>query len=176
MDIKDKARIFSIAAHSAVNQKRKYTNEPYWIHPEEVALLVSQSQHTDEMIAAAWLHDVVEDTEVDVTTIWNEFGVVVASYVHWLTNPSKQQDGNRAIRKEIDRKFIANAPAEVKTIKLADLISNSKTIVEHDPDFAHVYMKEKRLLLEVLTQGDEILYKQAMSIVENFFQKQNARK
>jgi hypothetical protein len=53
-----------------------------------------------------------------------------------------------------------------KTIKLADLISNSKSILEHDKDFARVYIKEKELLLEVLTEGDTTLYAQAKDIVE----------
>lgn len=55
---------------------------------------------------------------------------------------------------------------EGKTIKLADLISNSKSICEHDKDFAKVYIKEKELLLEVLTEGDPTLYAQAKDIVE----------
>ena len=55
------------------------------------------------------------------------------------------------------------ATPEAKTIKLADLIDNTKSIVEHDPRFAKVYLEEKRLLLEVLKDGDETLWQQAHS-------------
>jgi (p)ppGpp synthase/HD superfamily hydrolase len=165
MDLVDRARVYATAAHSAVKQLRKYTNEPYWVHPAEVAEMVSTRPHDPEMIAAAWLHDVVEDTGVTITDIHREFGPVVASYVHWLTNPSKIEDGNREQRKELDRAFIRNAPAEVKTVKLADLISNCSSIVKHDPNFARTYLEEKRLMLEVLRDGDPVLWKLAASIV-----------
>ncbi len=165
MEIVDRARVFATAAHAAVGQLRKYTNEPYIVHPAEVAAIVAGRPHDPEMVAAAWLHDVVEDTGVEIVTIWNEFGPVVASYVHWLTNPSRKEDGNRAKRKEIDREFIRNAPPEVKTIKLADLISNCSSIVRHDSEFAKVYLEEKRLMLEVLREGDSVLWDRAASIV-----------
>ena len=165
MDLVDRARIYATAAHTAVKQLRKYTNEPYIVHPAEVAEIVSTRPHDSEMVAAAWLHDVVEDTGVTVTDIHREFGCVVASYVHWLTNPSKAEDGNREQRKELDRKFIRNAPAEVKTIKLADLISNCSSIMKYDPNFARTYLKEKALMLEVLKDGDSVLWNLATSIV-----------
>ncbi len=166
MEMVERARVYATAAHAAVGQLRKYTNEPYIVHPAEVAgIVASVPGATEEMIAAAWLHDVVEDTDVEVTDIWREFGAVVASYVNWLTNPSKKEDGNRARRKEIDREFIRNAPAEVKTIKLADLISNCSSIVQHDMKFGKVYLEEKRLMLEVLREGNATLFATAESIV-----------
>lgn len=166
MEMVDRARVYATAAHAAVGQLRKYTNEPYIVHPTEVAAIVAAVPgSTEEMIAAAWLHDVVEDTGVEVTDIWREFGSIVASYVHWLTNPSKKEDGNRSARKAIDREFLRNAPAEVKTIKLADLLSNCSSIVEHDVEFALVYLEEKRLMMEVLREGDATLFKTVESIV-----------
>jgi (p)ppGpp synthase/HD superfamily hydrolase len=159
------ARYYATAAHAAVGQLRKYTNEPYIVHPREVAEIVASVPHTPEMLCAAYLHDVVEDTGVEIVDIWREFGSVVAGYVHWLTNPSKPEDGNRAVRKRIDREYIRNAPPEVHTIKCADLISNTSTIVRYDPDFAEVYLKEKRQLLEVLTGADPVLLKRALEQV-----------
>ncbi len=166
MEMVDRARVFATAAHAAVGQKRKWTNEPYIVHPEEVARIVATVPGaTEEMIAAAWLHDVVEDTGIEVTDIWREFGSIVASYVHWLTNPSKKEDGNRKTRKAIDREYIRNAPAEVKTIKLADLISNCSSVMQHDESFARVYLEEKRLMLEVLREGDPVLFARTESFV-----------
>jgi hypothetical protein len=86
--------------------------------------------------------------------------------VNDLSDFSCPEDGNRAKRKAIDRLWIGSASSNSKTIKLADLISNSKSILEHDKDFAKVYIKEKELLLEVLTEGDPTPYAQAKDIVE----------
>lgn len=163
-----KSYIFALSAHAAVGQKRKYTGEPYIVHPVEVASIVQSTPGaTDEMIDAAYLHDVVEDTEIGIDLILYEFGPTVAEYVHLLTDPPKAEGGpNRKERKARDRARLADAPAEVQTIKLADLISNSSTIVQHDPKFAKVYLEEKRLLLEVLTKGDPELHKRASRVLK----------
>lgn len=147
-------------------QVRKYTGEPYINHPIEVMNIVRSVPHTEEMLYAALLHDCVEDTECSFIDIEDVFGTDVALLVGWLTGVSYPHMGNRTKRKEIDRKHTAKAPPAAKTIKLADLISNSKSICEHDKDFAKVYIKEKELLLEVLTEGDATLYAQAKDIVE----------
>jgi (p)ppGpp synthase/HD superfamily hydrolase len=113
------------------------------------------------MLAAAWLHDTVEDTGVSIETIRAEFGAVVAGLVADLTDVSTPDLGNRAVRKSIDLAHTAKACADAKTIKLADLLSNTASIVEHDPGFARVYLKEKTALLEVLTEGDATLLARA---------------
>lgn len=166
MTVVEKARAFAVAAHSAVGQLRKYTNEPYWVHPQEVASIVSTVEHTDAMLAAAWLHDVVEDTGVTLETIRAEFGAEVAELVGWLTDVSRPEHGNRAMRKAIDRAHTAQAPAAAQTVKLADLISNSKSILQFDKEFAKVYLQEKRLLLDVMTKGDAILMAEARKVVD----------
>jgi (p)ppGpp synthase/HD superfamily hydrolase len=166
MDIVHKAQVFAIAAHSSVRQVRKYTGEPYFVHPAEVAQIVAGVPgSTPDMVAAAWLHDVVEDTGCTFTDIHMNFGIDIATLVGWLTDVSKPEDGNRAVRKAIDRAHTADAPAEAQTIKLADLISNSKSIMQHDPAFARTYLEEKRLLLEVMTKGDRGLHALASSYV-----------
>jgi (p)ppGpp synthase/HD superfamily hydrolase len=166
--MEEKAYAFAMAAHEAVGQKRKYTGEPYIVHPLEVASIVkSVPGATDEMVAAAYLHDVVEDTQVPIEVILHVFGPVVADYVHQLTDPPKVEGGpNRKARKALDAQRLADAPAEVQTIKLADLISNTSTIVRFDPSFAKVYLEEKRLLLEVMTKGDPELHARASRIVK----------
>jgi len=95
LTIVDKARYFATAAHAAVGQKRKYSDDDYIVHPIRVANLVKQYGGTEEMIAAAYLHDVVEDTDVTMDTITSLFGSVVASLVKDLTDVSKPSDGNR---------------------------------------------------------------------------------
>lgn len=154
------------AAEAHTGQVRKYTGEPYINHPVEVMNIVKSVPHTEDMLCAALLHDVVEDCDVSIQEVGDLFGHVVMSMVNKLSDVSKPPHGNRAVRKEIDRMWIGDAHRNTKTIKLADLISNSKSILEHDKEFAKVYIKEKELLLEVLTEGDPILYAQAKDIVE----------
>ena len=161
MELIERARIFATAAHAAVAQLRKYTGEPYIVHPAEVASIVAEVGGTEAMIAAAWLHDVVEDTGVTNEVIRAEFGAEVAELVGWLTDVSRPEQGNRAIRKAIDRAHTAMAPADAQTVKLADLISNTRSILAQDVAFAKVYLEEKRLLLEVMTKGNATLMAEA---------------
>lgn len=160
----EKALAFSTEAHKG--QKRKYTFEDYINHPIEVMEIVKTVPHNEDMLIAALCHDNVEDCGVDLTTIDRLFGKEVLRMVNDLSDYSSPQDGNRAKRKEIDRIWISEARPDSKTIKLADLISNSRSIVKHDKDFAKVYIKEKELLLQVLTEGDPMLYAQAQQIVK----------
>lgn len=132
-------------------QTRKYTGEPYVTHCAEVAAIVQQHiPGNDEAIAAAWLHDVIEDCGLTRSYIASLFGDHVASLVTEVSDVSKPSDGNRAVRKALDREHYGRASPEGKAIKLADLISNTRSIVAHDPDFAKVYLAEKALLLPLL--------------------------
>jgi (p)ppGpp synthase/HD superfamily hydrolase len=165
MTMVERARVFATAAHAAVGQVRKYTFEPYIVHPAEVAKIVRDAGGSEVMIAAAWLHDTVEDTGVTIETIRAEFGVEVAELVGWLTDVSRPEHGNRAHRKALDRAHSAAAPAEAQTVKLADLIANTRSIMEHDVTFAKTYLEEKRLLLEVMTKGDAALMAEARKYI-----------
>lgn len=162
IELMDRARSF--AEHFHAGQVRKYTGEPYIYHPIAVAQIVATVTHTDEMLAAALLHDVVEDTDATLDDVEREFGAEVAALVEMVTDVSRPEDGNRAARKAIDRDHIAQASPEGKTIKLADLIHNTQSIVAHDPEFARVYLAEKRALLEVLGEGDPLLFARASEL------------
>jgi len=165
----DYARRLATIAHNG--QERRYTGEPYIVHPTAVMKLVMDCSVwvDDSLLIGAMLHDTVEDTEVNLVDIRNMFGTDVEQLVYWLTDISRPSDGNRAKRKEQDRLHIANAPTNAKTIKLADLIDNTRSIVKYDPGFAKVYMKEKKLLLEVLIEGDKNLFAVAKQLVENYY-------
>ena len=159
----NKAKMLAGKAHEG--QFRKYSGMPYIVHPIEVATIVQTVEHSDEMIAAALLHDVVEDTEYSFDDIAKEASPEVADLVKGLTDVSKPEDGNRKVRKAIDKDHLAEQNAEVQTIKLADVISNSQDIKANDPKFAKVYIEEMKALLEVLTKGDKTLYAKAKEIV-----------
>ncbi len=163
-----KAREFARQAHEAAGQFRKYTNEPYIVHPAAVVKLVTEVTDDESMICAGWLHDVVEDTDVSISEIEREFGEDIASLVSDLTDVSKPEDGSRRTRKKIDLEHTKDASPRAKSVKLADLIDNCRSITGHDPEFARVYMAEKRLLLEVLKEGDAKLYSMARAIVDDY--------
>lgn len=170
------SKIRYVKLHRAINlatlwhtgQDRKYLHTPYISHPIAVMEIVREVSGDESILIAAVLHDVVEDTLIGLDQIKGEFGDRVANLVDWLTDKSKPEDGNRATRKEIDRDHIAASPPAAKTIKLADLIHNTGSIVKYDQDFARVYMKEKELLLDVLKDGDPILWERARSIVQSY--------
>jgi hypothetical protein len=161
-----RARRYATEAHSRINHRRKYSLEPYDVHLKDVAGIVATVSDDPEMIAAAWLHDVVEDTPASFLDIEREFGHGLAELVGELTDVSRPSDGNRATRKAIDRTRLAGVSSRAKTIKLADLIDNCRDICGHDPEFAKVYLTEMASLLEVLADGDQFLYRRATAMLE----------
>jgi hypothetical protein len=160
-DLIKQARAFATQAHQRIGHRRKYTKQPYEVHLKAVAQTVSSVTDDAEMIAAAWLHDTVEDTSATHHDIEQTFGKQIARLVYELTDTSKPSDGNRAMRKALDRQHLAQASVRTKTIKLADIIDNSRDICTHDPEFSRVYLNEAALLLQVLDQGDASLLKRA---------------
>ena len=148
MSIIDTALIFATAAHGAVGQRRKYTDEDYIVHPIRVANIVRSYDGSVEQIAAAYLHDVLEDTLVEHYMICDVFGSKVAKLVLELTDISKPSDGNRATRKAIDREHFINASEEAQFVKCADIIDNSSDLAVNDPSFYKVYRDEVILLLD----------------------------
>lgn len=103
MDVVTRAELFAVAAHRAIGHRRKYTGECYTVHLREVAELVTLHGGTPSMTAAAWLHDVVEDTQVTREDVAEWFDPEVSDLVNWLTDVSKPEDGNRALRKAMNR-------------------------------------------------------------------------
>lgn len=157
---------FAKAAHESIGQVRKYTKEPYINHPVEVMEILWDCGIRDpEVMQAALLHDVVEETRFSLVALWH-FGKFVRGMVGDLTDISLPHHGNRAERKRIDRDHISRGMPSSKTIKLADMISNSRSIVKHDPKFAKVYLPEKRLLLSVLKEGDQRLWDECDKILK----------
>jgi len=160
----EKAKEFAIKFHDETGEVRKYTNEACITHAAVVAMLVTCTPHTNEIIAAAWLQNTVERTNATLEDIKQNFGPLVSSYVKFLTDTSKQEDGNRETRKAIDRERLSHAPACVQTIKLASLIDNAGSIIKHDPKFAKVFLAEMRLSLDTLKYGDKLLWNLANNL------------
>jgi (p)ppGpp synthase/HD superfamily hydrolase len=152
------AMMFAREVHK--DQRRKYAGNPYTDHLAEVAGIAMTvgagpaDVHPDSFMAVCWLYDCIEDCEVGYGYLLHEFGPLIADAVAYL---SDTEEGNRSDRKAASRLRLSKAPAWVQTIKVADLISNTASIVQHDPKFAAVYLEEKRLLLDVLTRADHRL-------------------
>lgn len=133
-------------------QKRKYTGEPYIEHPMRVMTRVARTEMPGHMTVntmAAALHDVVEDCDVTVSTICNEFGQDVGLLVQDLTNvytAQKYPQLNRAARKAKEACRLAMCCCEVRAIKMIDRLDNLKCCnripLEVMGDFAAVYAKE----------------------------------
>jgi (p)ppGpp synthase/HD superfamily hydrolase len=164
-ELEAQARKFAWSRHQG--QFRKYTKERYVHHSIDVAELVKTVTHTDNMIAAALLHDVVENTSTTLEDIESAFNLEIANLVGWLTKITDEKDGNRKLRQSIEKNHLQFASPEAKTIKLADIIDNCIDIRELDPEFAKTYLAEKADQLEVLQDGDPILFGIAYNIVHN---------
>jgi len=161
---------FAEYAHSSINQLRKYTNEPYIVHPRDVVSILKTVPYSFNMVAAAWLHDTIEDVPwVTRELLEIVFGHDIAYLVYQVTDVSTHADGNRAVRKAMDKEKLSKVTPEGQTIKLADLISNTSSIVQYDPGFAVKYMKEKQELLFVLTKGDKTLHDRATALVNDYY-------
>lgn len=149
-----RAAKFSAEAHA--DQKRKYNGMPYIVHPGRVAAAASIHQiATPGVVAAAWLHDVLEDCPAHCERLVAEFPGDVVELVRELTNPSKDSKAIRAERKQMDREHIASASHEAKVLKLLDRLDNMR---EMDPSqagkFAVLYASETLALLEVIRHAD----------------------
>lgn len=165
-DLEARARRFSDERHARSGDTRKFTGDAYIAHPAAVAELVRSADHTPEMLAAAWLHDLVEHDCATPEEIETQFGPDVRRLVQMLTPISKESDGSRAQRKQIDRNYLSHASPDAMTIKLADMIDNVSSVVERDPKFARVYLPEKLADLQVLVEGDARLFEMARLTIE----------
>lgn len=160
----------TIASQAHAGQRRKYVSTPYLSHCLEVVnILIEHGIDDQVMLAAAALHDVIEDCEY-----WDDWRLHAELFrrgyddqrfrlvglVQELTEPAHQ--GNRATRKALECERLSKISADAQTIKYADLISNTGSIVQHDPDFAKVYLQEKWNILGVMAGGDAVLFTRAV--------------
>jgi (p)ppGpp synthase/HD superfamily hydrolase len=160
---------YTFARDAHAGQMRKYTGEPYIVHPVSVATTVLHvAGSTETMVMAALLHDVVEDCGIALAEIRSKFGFATSSYVDDLTKRDHLHPGwNRDRRKAYEAGRLSAVCAASQTIKLADLIDNTRSIVWGDRAFAAVYLKEKQTLLEEsLLCGDPLLLKIAREQTE----------
>lgn len=171
-DMIDKAELVAETAHCG--QVRKYTGDPYIVHPKRVAMIVAEhvKNYSTELFCAALLHDTVEDTNVTLTFLAAHFPVEVVRLVEDVTNvyPSGTQkllnpdtglrvNLTRKERHVLENERLAKISPDGMTLKLADIIDNTSDIP--DAEFRDLYMGEKRELLPSLKGGDPVLWDMA---------------
>lgn len=166
--IHDIDHVIEFIANAHDGQTRKYTGEAYVEHPMAVARIVRDVVYDLDMIAAAMMHDIIEDTDYTLADVEKVGGMVAATFVEWLSNKEYPFAKNRKHRKALIAAHLAKAPNEVKTIKLADIIHNTPSIIEHDPKFAKVYVAENKLLLKSLKGGNAELFGKAEEILYGY--------
>ena len=125
-------RALRVAASAHEGQYRKGTQTPYITHPVAVMMILQQAGFTDpHVLAAALLHDVVEDTDYSAERLTAEFPAPIPDYVASLTE--RKRDSHGAPRSWRDRKeehlaHVAAASIAARAIALADKLHNLSTI------------------------------------------------
>jgi len=120
-------RAYSVAERAHANQKRR-SGEPYITHPVAVAQILADLGIGSKTIAAALLHDTVEDTEYTLDELRNDFGDEIAMLVDGVTKLDKVKYGDSA-QAETVRKMIVAMSKDIRVliIKLADRLHNART-------------------------------------------------
>lgn len=185
MNLVEAMTIIADKYHNKVmQQKRKYTGEPYTVHTDEVEAIYA-THFPDDMAGrgACKGHDLFEDTPIRPDGLRTE---LLALGIDILTPEVDEMIGiiidltdvytkeaypklNRAERKRLERERIGKTSVKAKTAKLCDLISNTRSIVSQDKDFARVYLKEKFALLPYLADGSPVLLQEATVQTLNSF-------
>jgi guanosine-3',5'-bis(diphosphate) 3'-pyrophosphohydrolase len=144
------AAAFAARAHK--NHLRKDNQTPYISHPFRVCLTVRQVFRFDDpqMLAAALLHDTIEDTTTDFDDIIERFGPVVAKWVAALTKDMRLQHD---AREDDYAKGLAAADWQVKVLKLADIYDNAGDSKQFSPNGRRNTLKKSRFYLDAMRAG-----------------------
>ncbi|HSN58825.1 MAG TPA: HD domain-containing protein [Clostridiaceae bacterium] len=130
LSILDEAMIFAVNAHSGY--MRKGSNIPYILHPMEAAAIVATMTDDEKVVAAAVLHDVVEDTSVTIEDIKAKFGDYIAELVASETENKRESQSKeetwRLRKQETIEHLMYSTSREVKLLTLGDKLSNIRAI------------------------------------------------
>lgn len=126
MGIVEKAILFAAKAHEG--QVRKGTDIPYITHPYAVGMILMKYGCKEELVAAGLLHDTVEDTEVTIDEISEQFGEEAASIVAGCSEPDKSLSWEE--RKHQTIQYLRDASEEVRLVACADKLHNLRSIRE----------------------------------------------
>jgi len=169
-------KIIEFADQGHGDQTRKYSPDRYIVHP--VRVMKTCSEYTDSLpiLAAAILHDVLEDTphtQDDISTFLKNYMneeernstlnmVVELTDVYVKENFPKL---NRYKRKKKEIKRLKNISSDAQTIKYADILDNASEISLNDPGFAERYLQECHDVLLALKDGNPQLRQTAIDLI-----------
>ena len=160
------------------DQKRKYSGAPYWTHLLSVAGIVCDYSSGSMEIEIALCHDLIEDTTATYEELENKLHSL--GYAEWeITNIVKGVEDltdvyvhadypqlNRRQRKLLEAERLLNTLAHSQTVKYADIIDNTTSIVSEDPGFARVYLGEITRYIYKLDKGNAELYRRCLDCIE----------
>ena len=168
-------RACKIASEAHRSQKRRYSNDPYILHPMRVAGRVTLLMNAGPVeIAASWLHDVLEDSGMKEKDLEDRgMPKEVIDYVVALTNPSSRMDKTvpRAQRKVKDIEHLAKQNTWVKKIKLIDRLDNLIELSWDDISFMDLYCQETKLLVDAIGDADKEIADELKALV-NFYEEE----
>lgn len=179
MNLVEKARLFAKEAHEG--QVRKLTNDPYFVHTEGVATILKEAGLSQEVIAAGYLHDTVEDTDVSMEVIQKEFGEVVASLV---SSNTEDKTKSWEERKEHTIKSLKTADINTKCLVVADKLDNLKSLLSDSTATEDIWLHFKRgrdqqawyyrgiansILENVQEEDTPQFFKEFRTLVDEFF-------
>lgn len=175
----EKIKAFAAEAHG--DQKRKFSGAPYVNHLVNVMEICREATDDISMLAAALLHDVLEDTEVPkeameqflTEVLGRKTALRTIGLVEELTDVYVKKDfpkWNRRKRKDREEDRISTTSADSQTIKYADIIDNCRSIPIEE-DFARTFLLETRSLLRKIRKGNPDLYQRAVKTVNEQLEK-----
>ncbi|MEI6948186.1 HD domain-containing protein [Paraflavisolibacter sp. H34] len=169
-----KIQAYADQAHG--DQTRKYSAERFIHHPIRVMEMCRQYTDDPAVLAAALLHDVLEDTPVTkaelqaflLTVMDPPTALKTVQLVEELTDvylKEKYPYWNRRQRKTREAARIAKTSGSSQTVKYADIIDNCSGLLANDPEFAPTFLRECSDLLKRIPSGDRRLYQRARDSV-----------
>ncbi len=163
----EKAKAFAIAAHEGQvrSSSQRITLEE---HVTEVAELVATAGGSEEEVAAAWLHDTVEDTTTTIEDIRREFGEQIAAMVDGLTDPPEFTKLTLKERKAAQAERVAHESGSVQRIKLADQTANVRVVGLFVfelgvPDGRFIYLEGARRIADACKNASPLLYEKFLA-------------
>ena len=156
-------RAYEMADRAHQGQRRK-SGEPYILHPVAVASVVAEMGLDDVSIAAALLHDAVEDTGIELIEIGSEFGPDVASLVDGVTKLDRVRFATKQAQQAATlRKMLVAMARDLRVllIKLADRLHNMRTLGALQPT------KQEQIARETLDVYAPLAHRLGMQEVRN---------
>lgn len=126
MDLKEKAKIYAINAHMGQIRKSE-PDKPMIIHPISVGMMLEDYGYDEEIVAAGYLHDVVEDTKYTIEDIKREFGDEIANLVMGASEPDKSLSWEERKARTIEE--AKKLPLRNKLVICADKINNLEDLM-----------------------------------------------